>query len=66
MARLCQLFVEAMLAGYLRLEGGCVAGEDMSSSRARLLRRLAAPTPRFADDMLERSGELDACLLVVW
>ena len=55
-----------MLAGHLRLEGGCVAGEDMSSSRARLLRRLTAPVPRFADDMLERSGELEVFLLVVW
>jgi hypothetical protein len=65
-ARVYQLFVDAILAGHLRLEGGCVAGDDMSSSRARLLWRLAAPAPRFADDMLERSGELEACLLVVW
>ena len=39
----------------LRVDGGC-AGEDPSSLARLLLRE--GPAPRFADDMLGRSGEL--------
>ena len=42
---------------HLRVDGGW-AGEDSPSSLARLL-RLEGPGPRFADDMLGRSGELN-------
>jgi len=41
------------------LDGGCAADDGMSSSSlARLVRLLLGPAPRFAEDMLERSGEL--------
>lgn len=42
-----------------RLDGGCAAEDGRSSSSlARLLRLLLGPAPRFAEDMLGRSGEL--------
>jgi hypothetical protein len=47
---------------HLRLDGGCAAEERTSSSSlARLLPLLLGPAPRFAEDMLERSGELMVC-----
>lgn len=42
---------------YERLEGGA-ADEEMSSSSRPRFRPLAAGRPRFAADMLGRSGEL--------
>jgi len=51
-----------MFAPHLRLDGGCAADDGMSSSSlARLVRLLLGPAPRFAEDMLERSGELYRC-----
>jgi hypothetical protein len=47
----------SLFVSHLRLDGGCTAEEGRSSSSlARLLLLLAGPGPRFADDMLERSG----------
>jgi hypothetical protein len=44
---------------HLRLDGGCAAEEGTSSSSlARLFPLLLGPAPLFADDILERSGEL--------
>jgi hypothetical protein len=44
---------------YERLDGGCAAEDGRSSSLARLVLRLLGPAPRFAEDMLDRNGELD-------
>jgi hypothetical protein len=56
----CLLF--PLFASHSRLDGGCAAEEGTSSSSlARLLLLLLGPAPRFADDMLERSGELCLC-----
>jgi hypothetical protein len=59
-----------MFSSHSRLDGGCAAEEGRSSSSlARLLPLLLGPTPRFADDILERSGGLlvfvSALLLMV-
>ena len=44
---------------HLRLDGGSAPEDESPSSRARLLLILLGPAPRFAEDMLERKGELD-------
>ena len=44
---------------YLRLDGGGAADDGISSSGSRdRLRRLRLLIPRFAEDILERKGEL--------
>ena len=53
----CLAIVVSHISSHSRLDGGCAAEEGRSSSsRARLLFLLLGPSPRFADDILERSG----------
>lgn len=47
-----------LLRLYLRLDGGSAPEDESPSSRVRLLLLRLGPAPRFAEDMLERKGEL--------
>jgi hypothetical protein len=61
----CLLF--SLAASNIRLDGGCAAEDGKSaSSLVRLLPPLLGPAPLFAEDMLDRSGELDVVRILNW